>query len=559
VAYPSFSQELLQELCDRADLVSVISGSVELKKAGKDYSALCPFHAEKSPSFTVSPAKQFYHCFGCGAHGNVIEFYVKYTGMSFVEAVEKLAREQGRVLPSIDRELTPEADEKEKRKQILSDVLKKAMRLYYGNLRSHPFAVDYIKGRGIDKQTVMTFGIGYAHNHDIVEHFKGTPTDVLVEAGLLTANEETGEVYDKFRRRLMFPIHNERGNVIAFGGRVLNDDLPKYLNSPESLIFQKGEELFGLYFAKAEIRKRRSAILFEGYMDVIMLHQYGCLNTVAALGTSMSEQQLNRLFRLADELIFCFDGDRAGVAAADRAARLALIAISDGKSAKFLQLPDDHDPDSFVRNHGIDQWNALLNDAPPLSQKILSILFSGKDISLPETAAAVAKEATALLKTIKNAPLFASALKAGIESRLGFYLHQARLSSAPQTMSAPQEIPFDAGRTAFYELLAALSALGVNVNECVANEQLDQFALLIIGWFQFAPKTIDAQIEHNATTSISLLKKTIDGALQTLRQRLSVLPDTQENTQREIAALVNALNREFERTQAVQRAKALFE
>lgn len=563
-----FPKQFVDDVRLRADVVDVIGSRVDLKKSGHDYSARCPFHNENSASFTVSAAKQFYHCFGCGAHGNAIDFLVEFDGMSFIDAVESLARQAGMVIP--DRsDATPDAKARQAHAGLLTDILGKARDVFYRNLRDHPNAIDYMKKRGLVKETVKQFGLGYAHQH-IADQFPGISTELLIEAGLLTTGE-TGEVYDKFRRRIMFPIQNERGDVIGFGGRVLNDDKPKYMNSPESPVFQKGAELFGLYFAKQEIRRSRSALLMEGYTDVIMLHQHGDCRAVAALGTSATEAQLSRLYRMCDEIIFCFDGDRAGMAAADRAARLVLSVMGDGKSAKFVTLPPEHDPDSYVRAYGTEQWKQyVINEGVALSAKLLNLIVAGRDVTLPEHRVAVISDALAVLALVRNAPNFHAALGEYIESTVGFELPGLRsVQSKPEvgrpvivpstpapTQTTVLEITGDKGRVDFYRNFALLCCMDATLAQQVPDNLIDDFAALISGWFAMAP---DSLIDRNAAAyalRAGQLKDVICDALNSVKGRFSVLSAAVHSG--EAAAVLAVINREAERCGRSNRASALF-
>lgn len=453
---------------------------------------LCPFHDEKSPSFTVSPQKGFYHCFGCAAHGNAIGFLTDYHGMSFVEAVESLAHQNGLPLP-IKELKTPASAERKKHETALLGVLNQAKKVFSSELASNTLAMNYLKRRGISSEMVSKFSLGYAKGN-IASAMPDVSTELLIEAGLITVNEESGEVYDKFRRRVMFPIHSQRGEVIGFGGRVLNDDKPKYMNSPESIVFQKGDELYGLAFAEKTIRRARTVIVLEGYTDVLALHQYGDTRVVASLGTSLSESQIDRLFRLADRQIFCFDGDKAGRKAAERAARTCARVVKDGKAALFLSLPHDHDPDSYVREYGIDAWRTFCEvHGTPLSAKLTEMLIAGRDVGLPETKAVIAREAAELLAEMGNAPVFRRAMEAHFENLLGFAFQKPDNSkqknfthvSAPVAFTKPEaaaQKAFD--RDHFYRNFALLCAMdGESAVTRISGELLDEFSIAIKDWF----------------------------------------------------------------------------
>lgn len=356
-------ETFIAELLGRVDIVEVIERRVPLKKAGREFQACCPFHDEKTPSFTVSPQKQFYHCFGCGAHGSAIGFLMNFEGLEFVDAVEELARQVGLTVPR-------EASNRPRPAEGLFEILEKAAKFYQARLRESPEAVDYLKKRGVSGEIAQEFGIGYApQGWDKLTNYAGggeKGMTLLRGAGMLSQGK-SGE-YDRFRHRIMFPIHDRRGRVIAFGGRALSDDGPKYLNSPETELFHKGRELYGLYLARRSSARLERIVVVEGYMDVVALAQHGIRNSVATLGTATTGDQAELLFRAADEVVFCFDGDRAGRKAAWRALENTLPRLREGRQARFLFLPEGEDPDSLVRKEGADAFNARLEDAQPLSE-----------------------------------------------------------------------------------------------------------------------------------------------------------------------------------------------
>ncbi|MEK6771534.1 MAG: DNA primase, partial [Pseudomonadota bacterium] len=345
-------REFIDELLNRVDIVEVIDARVPLKKAGKDYKACCPFHDEKTPSFTVSQTKQFYHCFGCGKNGSAIGFLMDYENLSFPEAVTDLAQRVGLTVPTeASGTAAPDSGS-----HALLDLLNEAGRFYRNQLRSHPSAgkaIDYLKGRGLSGEITQSFGIGYApEGWDNLTKVLGKddPTrDQLVAAGL-AAKKEGGGYYDRFRNRVIFPIHDHRGRIVGFGGRVMDPkDEPKYLNSPETALFHKGRELYGLFRARDAIKKSGRVLVVEGYMDVVALAQHGIDYAVATLGTAATRDHLDRLYRHAPEVVFCFDGDRAGREAAWRALETTLPLLHEGRQASFLFLPEGEDPDTLVR------------------------------------------------------------------------------------------------------------------------------------------------------------------------------------------------------------------
>src|SRR5437016_8154827 len=364
--------DFIQTLLARVDIVDVVDRYVPLKKAGANYTACCPFHSEKTPSFTVSPSKQFYHCFGCGAHGTAIGFLMEYGGKSFPDAVEELARDAGLEVP---RSVTPAEDARRAQGQDLTGLLLHAAKFYRAALKEAPRAIDYLKDRGLTGPIAVRFGIGYAPDEwqPLARVFPDYQDKALETAGLVVAGD-AGKRYDRFRDRIMFPIHDARGQVIGFGGRVLGDGEPKYLNSPETPVFSKGRELYGLYLARNAIREAGRVVVVEGYMDVVALAQHGVEYAVATLGTSTTPVHAQKLFRMAETVVFCFDGDPAGRKAAWRALENTLPVLVDGKNARFLFLPDGEDPDDAVRRRGKAAFEAMVESAVPLSDFLLAEL-----------------------------------------------------------------------------------------------------------------------------------------------------------------------------------------
>ena len=378
-------QSFIDDLLNRTDIVEVVSSRIQLKKAGKNYTACCPFHKEKTPSFSVSPDKQFYYCFGCGAGGNALGFIMDHDSLDFPQAVEDLAKRAGMDIPREEggRGRTP----RQPVDSPLYPLLTAAADYYRQALKSHPTrksAVDYLKGRGLTGEIARDFGLGFAPPgwDNLHKHMAGDKLQqkAMIDAGLLIENAENGRIYDRFRDRVMFPIRDSRGRVIAFGGRVLGDDKPKYLNSPETPVFHKGQELYGLYEARKNNRDLDEIMVVEGYMDVIALAQQGLRNAVATLGTATSEEHLKRLFRLVPSVLFCFDGDAAGRKAAWRALEATLPNLQDGRRARFLFLPEGEDPDTLVRSEGTDAFRARINQhAQPLADYFFQQLSEEAD------------------------------------------------------------------------------------------------------------------------------------------------------------------------------------
>ncbi|MFW9081811.1 DNA primase [Pseudomonas sp. P2757] len=404
-------QSFIDDLLNRTDIVDVVSSRVQLKKAGKNYTACCPFHKEKTPSFSVSPDKQFYYCFGCGAGGNALGFLMDHDNLDFPQAIEDLAKAAGMEIP---REESGRAHKpRQPTDSPLYPLLTAAADFYRQALKSHPSrkaAVDYLKGRGLTGEIARDFGLGFAPPgwDNLFKHLSSDTLQqkAMIDAGLLIENAETGKRYDRFRDRVMFPIRDSRGRIIAFGGRVLGDDKPKYLNSPETPVFHKGQELYGLYEARKNNRNLDEIIVVEGYMDVIALAQQGLRNAVATLGTATSEEHLKRLFRVVPNVLFCFDGDQAGRNAAWRALEATLPSLQDGRRARFLFLPEGEDPDTLVRSEGTDAFRARINQhAQPLADYFFQQLTEEADPRSLEGKAHMATLAAPLIDKVPGANL----------------------------------------------------------------------------------------------------------------------------------------------------------
>ncbi|VVN67767.1 DNA primase [Pseudomonas fluorescens] len=404
-------QSFIDDLLNRTDIVDVVSSRVQMKKAGKNYTACCPFHKEKTPSFSVSPDKQFYYCFGCGAGGNALGFIMDHDNLDFPQAVEELAKAAGMEIP---REESGRAHKpRQPTDSPLYPLLTAAADFYRQALKSHPArkaAVDYLKGRGLTGEIARDFGLGFAPPgwDNLYKHLSSDTLQqkAMIDAGLLVENAETGKRYDRFRDRVMFPIRDSRGRIIAFGGRVLGDDKPKYLNSPETPVFHKGQELYGLFEARKFNRSLDEIIVVEGYMDVIALAQQGLRNAVATLGTATSEEHMKRLFRVVPSVLFCFDGDQAGRNAAWRALEATLPCLQDGRRARFLFLPEGEDPDTLVRSEGTDAFKARINQhAQPLADYFFQQLTEEADPRSLEGKAHMATLAAPLIDKVPGANL----------------------------------------------------------------------------------------------------------------------------------------------------------
>ncbi len=390
-------QDFIDDLIARADVVEIIGRRIQLKKAGREFKACCPFHDEKTPSFTVSPSKGFYHCFGCGMHGTAIGFLMEYEHLSFVEAIESLAGTMGVDVPR------DETDRPARRYDELFSLMTSVERHWQSCLRDTPTAVDYLKKRGIDGNTAKRFGIGFAPDSwsDVLDKFGKTSeaTERLLATGLII-RKDNGKHYDRFRGRIMFPIRDARGRTIGFGGRAIGDGEPKYLNSPETVLFHKGRELYGLYESRQAMRQIERLVVVEGYMDVVGLARHGIDFSVATLGTATTSDHLNLLFRLTENVIFCFDGDRAGKAAAWRALENALPQIREGRQIRFVFLPDEHDPDSYVNEHGSNAFVAAVDAGVALSDFLIGELSSQVDMTTVDGKARLAELAKPLINRI---------------------------------------------------------------------------------------------------------------------------------------------------------------
>lgn len=430
--------DFIDDLLAKTDIVDIIDSYVPLKKSGANYMACCPFHKEKSPSFSVSPTKQFYHCFGCGAHGSAIGFVMEHQGLSFTEAVQLLADRVGMTVPRTKGAPQENAAERERRKQVqqsLEQTVDTAASFFRQQLPLHPKAAVYLQQRGLSPEIAAHYGIGYAPEgwQPLAQVFQPYPSAELINSGMVIDNE--GRQYDRFRHRIMFPIRNSSGQVIGFGGRVLDDSKPKYLNSPDTPLFDKGKNLYGLYEARAAVKESGRILVVEGYMDVVALAQYGIGYAVAALGTATTAEHVKLLMRQTDNIYFCFDGDAAGRKAAWRALENALPQLKDDKTLHFLFLPAEHDPDSFVREYGAGKFeDALLHQSRPLSAYFWDGLTEHLDLHTQEGKAELVKNAAPLLAQI-TAPTLSFLLKQKLSELVGIdpaNLAQLMGQAAPQ-------------------------------------------------------------------------------------------------------------------------------
>jgi DNA primase len=402
----------LQDLLSRVDIVEVVGRHVELKRSGANHMGLCPFHGEKSPSFSVNAPKQFYHCFGCGAHGDAIRFLMEHSGMSFRDAVTDLAQQVGMAVPDepTDPAEQQRALQARAHQATLSEVLERAAEHYRRQLKEHPQAIDYLKRRGLSGEIAKRFGLGYAPPgwRSLASVFPRYDDPLLTEGGMVIVQGDEGpeqKRYDRFRERIMFPIRSVKGEVIGFGGRVLDGGEPKYLNSPETPIFVKGRELYGLFEARTALRSKGYALVVEGYMDVVALAQHGFGNAVATLGTACTTEHVQKLFRFTDTVVFSFDGDAAGRRAAGRALEAALPHATDLRSVRFLFLPPEHDPDSFVRELGPAAFDEQVAKAVPLSRQLIEHASQGADLGAAEGRARMLAMAKPLWQALPEGAL----------------------------------------------------------------------------------------------------------------------------------------------------------
>lgn len=419
-------QSFIDDLLDRLDIVEVIDRRVGLKKSGRNFTACCPFHEEKTPSFSVNQEKQFYYCFGCGAGGNAIGFIMDYERMDFPRAIEVLADTAGLEVP---REASAFQEQPQQKKNIYT-ILEKAATYYQQQLKEHPQkqrAVDYLKARGLSGEIARDFDMGYAPPgwDNLLNHLGQSDEDrqLLIDGGMLIEKEEENKLYDRFRDRIIFPIRDNRGRVIAFGGRVLGDDKPKYLNSPETPVFHKSKELYGLYQSRKANRQLQRLLVVEGYMDVVALAQHGINWSAATLGTATSTDHLNRVFRQCPEVIFCFDGDEAGRKAAVRALDSALPAMEDGRRARFLFLPQGEDPDSMVRAIGASNFIRLIEKAEPLEEYLFNAQADGLDLGSLDGRARMSTLAAPLIDKLPDG-VFRELMMSSLADRTGLSLEK---------------------------------------------------------------------------------------------------------------------------------------
>jgi DNA primase len=536
-------QSFIQDLLTRVDIVEVIDRHVKLKRAGANHVACCPFHSEKTPSFTVSPTKQFYHCFGCGAHGTAVGFLMEHSGMGFVEAVKELAQSVGMKVPEVRSEA---AQRKAEHGVTLYEVLLQAAQHYRTRLKDAPQAIAYLKKRGLSGEIAKSFGIGYAPDEwqGLAAAFTDYDGKVLAEAGLVKASDD-GRRYDVFRNRIMFPIVDVRGNVIGFGGRVIGDSEPKYLNSPETPVFEKGRELYGLYQARRAIRDAGRVVVVEGYMDVVALAQAGVEYAVATLGTATTTLHVQKLLRQADEIVFSFDGDAAGRKAAWRALENSLPQLSDGKQVKFLFLPEGEDPDTYVRKHGKGGFEQLLGRAVPLSRFLLEELGSRGDLATAEGRAKCVHEAKPLLRQMQAGALRLQLVRELAEkTRLSAeeITHLCELAAAPvRSRGAPAGYP----RTAPTPLARQLLRVLVSNPGLADRLSAEQRAFLDAPELGSVLELLDALKDSGAATPAMVFEVTRESQYAALYQEVAgealSVTDDEESARADFAGALNQI------------------
>lgn len=516
-------QQFIDDLLDRADIVEVIDRRVSLKKSGRNYMACCPFHDEKSPSFSVNQEKQFYYCFGCGAGGNAIGFLMDYERLDFPRAVEVLADAAGLEVP---REATVFHQEPQQKRNIYT-ILEKAADYFCQQLREHPDkqrAIDYLKARGLSGEIARDFSIGYAPPgwDNLLNSLGGSEEDkqLLIDGGMLIDKPEENKCYDRFRDRIMFPIRDNRGRVIAFGGRVLGDDKPKYLNSPETPVFHKNRELYGLYQARKSNRHLSRLLIVEGYMDVVALAQCGINWSAATLGTATSTEHLRLIYRQCPEVVFCFDGDQAGLKAASRALESALPAMEDGRQARFMFLPDGEDPDSLIRQIGASEFERRIEQSSPLEQYLFDSLCEDLDPTSLEGKARLSKRAAPLIQKLPDG-VFKTLMMGSLAERTGLTQDKLIELIGPQTNEPERdteathpEYHYDNGQPATEHTPTATQHKPRQRPKLATNPQTSRDPVLYaIGLLLFSPKSggkIDSFNTIQNTEPLQLLTEMID-------------------------------------------------
>ena len=537
-------QNFIDDLISRTDIVEIVNARVPLKKKGKEHSACCPFHNEKTPSFTVSEAKQFYHCFGCGAHGTALGFLMEYENLDFIDAVEALAAEHNLDVPRESSGYNQQ--QAANTTQPLYDILEKVAQLFQQQLKTSDKAIEYLRQRGLTGEIAKTYQLGYAPaGWDFLTSSLGTnPSNVnaLVATGLLV-KKDNGQHYDRYRDRIIFPITDRRGRIIGFGARVIDQGEPKYLNSPENSVFHKGLELYGMFEAKRATRGLEHIIIVEGYMDVVALAQHGIAYAVASLGTATTREQVQKTFRTVPEIIFCYDGDNAGRKAAWRALENTLPIIRDGQLAKFLFLPTNEDPDSMVRKEGKENFEKRLNQATPLSDFLFDTLKQNINIQSADGKAALAEAAKPFLSQMSDS-VFKDLLFEKLSTLVGTSTQRLKTRMpSPEKSQTTKPIAQQSGRKVIPNATRTAITLLLQHPELARDIQiLDEFATSNIQGLALLSKLHKAALQNPDISSSALLEHWREQPdfeiLQTLMQK--DIPDT-EDAHKQNAVLKDAV------------------
>ena len=536
-------ESFIQELLNRIDVVDIIDKRVTLKKAGANYLACCPFHQEKTPSFTVSPSKQFYHCFGCGEHGSAISFLIEYEGLTFVDAINDLANSIGLKVPND----APQKIENNAENSNLEEIIKIASIYYQKQLRVSPKAINYLKARGLTGEVAKEFSIGYAPEgwQNLKIAFKKYEDESLVKAGLVVRNEK-GKHYDRFRNRIIFPIYSDKGKIIGFGGRIIDpEDTPKYYNSPETPLFQKSYELYGLLASRKPIREKGYVLVVEGYMDVVGLAQNGIRNTVATLGTATTAFHIKKLIRYTQEIVFCFDGDNAGRSAAWRAMNNSLVSVTDNIQLKFLFLPDTHDPDSFVKENSAKEFELLAQNSMPLTEYIIKYLTIGNDLVTSEKRVKFLNEIKPILNEL-TAPKLLMIFKKRIAELINLevdeineILELKKIYKKNNSSKLPNRLPMKSSRRFCLLLILKPELIIKEDSEYFTSDTIDDKLVLAVIDLK------DGAIENNSASIMHLLASRFDDELiKQVNAQLATFDD-EMNLEEEINALRVSIKKRY--------------
>jgi len=536
-------ESFIKELLNRIDVVDIIDKRVTLKKAGANYLACCPFHQEKTPSFTVSPSKQFYHCFGCGEHGSAISFLIEYEGITFVDAINELANSIGLKVPND----APRKIENNAENSNLEEVIKIASIYYQKQLRVSPKAINYLKARGLTGEVAKEFSIGYAPEgwQNLKIAFKEYEDERLIKAGLVVKNEK-GKYYDRFRNRIIFPIYSDKGKIIGFGGRIIDpEDTPKYYNSPETPLFQKSYELYGLLASRKPIREKGYVLVVEGYMDVVGLAQNGIRNTVATLGTATTAFHIKKLIRYTQEIVFCFDGDNAGRSASWRAMNNSLVSVTDNIQLKFLFLPDTHDPDSFVKENSAKEFELLAQNSMPLTEYIIKYLTIDNDLVTSEKKVKFLNEIKPILNEL-TAPKLLMIFKKRIAELINLevdeineILELKKIYKKNNNSKLPNRLPMKSSRKFCLLLILKPELIIKEDSEYFTSDSIDDKLVLAVIDLK------DGSIENNSASIMHLLASRFDDELiKQINVQLATFDD-EMNLEEEINALRVSIKKRY--------------